>query len=266
MTQSPSDGWDAGQTYDQFMGRWSRPLAIEFLRWLRPDAGLQWLDVGCGTGALSAAICRVADPAGVVGCDPSAPFVETARRYVEDPRAVFVEGGAGAPPHREGGFDAVVSGLALNFFPDPALAVREQLGALRPGGVIGAYVWDYAKGMAFLRCFWDAAIAVTSDAERLDEGKRFPICNPESLQSLFTAAGVLDVRVEAIGVPTEFSSFEDLWDPFLGGTGPAPSFVAGLGENQRQELAAELRGRLPTHASGRITLTATAWAVAGCAA
>jgi len=202
----------------------------------------------------------------VLGCDPSAPFVAAAKGFVKDPRAGFVEGGTGALPYREGGYDAVVSGLALNFFPDPGPAVREQLGALRSGGVLGAYVWDYAVGMGFLRCFWDAAIAVTSDAERVDEGRRFSICNPEPLLSLFTAAGVTGVRVGTISIDTEFSSFEDFWNPFLGGTGPAPSFVAALGENQREELAARLRGRLPSDGLGRIAMTARAWAVAGSAA
>lgn len=266
MTGSTSDGWDAGQTYDDFMGRWSRPLAIEFLRWLRPGADLHWLDVGCGTGALSGAVCHAARPATVLGCDPSAAFVESAEGNVKDSRAAFVEAGAGGLPHRDGGFDVVVSGLALNFFPDPGSAVKEQLGVLRPGGVIGAYVWDYAEKMEFLRCFWDAAISVTSEAERFDEGKRFPVCNPEALRSLFVGGNALEVRLGAVSIPTVFSSFEDFWNPFLEGTGPAPSFVAALDDDQRRRLADELRGRLSPDARGRIPMTAKAWTVAGVAA
>ena len=266
MTKSSTDGWEAGQTYDDFMGRWSRPLAIEFLRWLQPEPGWHWLDVGSGTGALAAAICRAADPATVLGCDPSAPFVESATRSVDDSRASFVVAGAGSLPHRNGGYDAVVSGLALNFFPDAGSAIKEQLDAVRSGGVVGAYVWDYSEGMEFLRCFWDAAIAVVPGAERMDEGERFPICDPEVLRSLVAAAGAVDVRVGAIDVPTEFSSFDDLWNPFLGGTGPAPSFVAGLSEDQRRELQAALESRVAPHPGGRITMRAKAWAVAGTAA
>jgi len=245
------------------MGRWSRPLAEEFIRWMDVPPDGHWLDVGTGTGALVAAMCRLARPRSVVGCDPSAPFVEAARSRLRDARVRFEVAGAGALPVHEDGYDAVVSALALNFFPDPAAAVEEQLGVLRPGGWIGACVWDYAGGMEFLRHFWDAATEVHPGAAALDEASRFPICNPESLRALFEGCAVTDLRTGSVSVPTTFADFEDYWRPFLGGTGPAPSLVATLSEDERDELRARLIERLAAGDGAPIRLTARAWAVAG---
>lgn len=260
---NPADSWTAGATYEDFMGRWSRPLAREFLRWLGLGPNLRWLDVGTGTGALATAICEDAQPASVVGCDPSAPFVDDARRRLTDPRASFGVAGVGSLPLRDGGYDVAVSGLALNFFPDPHQAVTEQLGLVNVGGSVAAFVWDYAEGMQFLRYFWDVAVELVPDSAHMDEGKRFPICSPDNLADLFQAAGAENVRVGQISVQTTFSNFDDYWRPFLGGTGPAPSLVAGLSVDRRRELAERLRTRLDTQGDGPIDLEARAWAVAG---
>jgi SAM-dependent methyltransferase len=263
MPTRDDDGWDVGATYEEFMGRWSRPVAGEFVRWSEPEPGWNWLDVGSGTGALVEAICATARPTTVVACDPSAPFIDSARKRVADSRVTFEVAGVGSLPLRDGGYDAIVSGLALNFFPDPTLALQEQLTAVRPGGLVGAYVWDYAAGMEFLRHFWDAAIAVETRAAGVDEGHRFPICRLEALEPLFRSAGARAVRGIAVGIPTAFSSFEDYWRPFLGGTGPAPSFVSTLTDEQRRALKMELERRLPIQKDGRIELEARAWAVVG---
>lgn len=145
------DRWDAGATYEDFMGRWSRRLAPEFVSWLKIPAGAHWLDVGCGTGALTDAICAHADPATVLGCDPAAPFVEYTRQHSRDGRTSFVVGGVESLPDRTGGFDSVTSLLALNFFPDTEAAVVEMRSVTAPGGVLSACVWDYAGKMEFLR-------------------------------------------------------------------------------------------------------------------
>jgi SAM-dependent methyltransferase len=245
------------------MGRWSRPLAEAFVRWLKPSPGGHWLDVGTGTGALATAICNLAQPSTVVACDASRTFVESARRGLVDARVLFEVAGVGDLPLREGGYDAIVSGLALNFFPDPRAALEEQLNAVGPAGLVGAYLWDYADGMEFLRYFWDAAIAVEPSAAEMDEGHRFPLCRPGALERLFDSVGAGQIRATPLRVPTLFSSFDDYWRPFLGGTGPAPSLVAGFSEQQRRELEAELRSRLPMQDSGRIALEARAWAVVG---
>ena len=149
-----ADKWIAGDAYELFMGRWSRRVANEFIHWLAPPASWNWLEVGCGTGALTQAICMNADPASVVACDPSPQFVSFARRSIDHPAAAFLVAGADDLPRFENGFDAAVSRLVLNFIPAPAEAVRLMCSRLRPGGTLGAYVWDYAEGMEFLRIFW----------------------------------------------------------------------------------------------------------------
>ena len=262
MARQLGDGWNAAATYDDFMGRWSRPLAEEFVRWIDAAPEGHWLDVGTGTGALASAICHLGRPASVVGCDRSESFVAAAQEGLRDPRVKFQVAGVGALPSRQGGYDLVVSGLALNFFPEPLRAVQEQLSLLRSGGAVAALVWDYADGMEFLRHFWDAAASVEPSAAELDEGRRFPICKPDALASLFGGAGLRRVRTGSVVVPTVFSSFEDYWRPLLGATGPAPSFVATLSDQQRRSLEADLRERLGGN-SGPIELAAKAWAVFG---
>ncbi|WP_117215723.1 class I SAM-dependent methyltransferase [Allorhizocola rhizosphaerae] len=255
--------WAVGEAYEAYVGRWSRPVAREFVRWLSPEPGWQWLDVGCGTGALTAAVLAHADPLSVVGVDPSEGFLDCARARIVDPRGDFRTGDALALPFRDNTFDAVVSGLALNFVPDPDSAVTGCARVARPGGLVAAYVWDYAAGMGMMRHFWDAAVELDPAASSLDEGLRFPLCQPLALQTLWSACGLESVAVEGIEVPTVFASFGDYWRPFLGGQGPAPGYVMSLPEDRRTALRDLLRSRLPSNPDGSIALTARAWAVRG---
>lgn len=167
---------------------------------------------------------------------------------------------------RVGGFDAVVSGLMLNFVPKPEQAVTSMARPLSPGGIVGAYVWDYSEGMMFLRYFWDEAINTDSSATQMDEGRRFPLSRPELLISVFEAAGLHQVEAHALEIQTDFRDFDDYWRPFLGGTGPAPSFVQSLDPDRRETLHGRLRQRLQTAEDGTIELRARAWAVRGLAA
>jgi SAM-dependent methyltransferase len=234
-----------------------------FLEWLGARPAAHWLDVGCGTGALTAAICTLAGPCSVIACDPAESFVAHARRQVTDPRASFLVAGADALPRREGGFDAVVSALVLNFLPAPDRAVAAMRERLGKGGTVGAYVWDYASGLELLRHFWDEAAASDSRAAALDEGRRFPLCQPPALSSIFHSAGLGSVHTAALDIETELADFDDYWTPFLGGTGPAPSYVASLDPDQRESLKERLHRRLPAGKDGRIRLRARAWAVRG---
>jgi SAM-dependent methyltransferase len=260
-----SENWAAGATYEGFMGRWSRLLAPRFVSWLPIGPAAHWLDVGCGTGALSDAICAVARPASIVACDPSTSFIEYARQHQVDPRISFKVGAAGDLPTRPGGFDSVTSAFALNFFPKPEAAVEEMRRITATNGLVSACVWDYAGRMEFLRRFWDSVAAVDPNASGLDEGRRFPICRPDALTSLFRGGGLGNVVCESIEIPTRFSSFAELWTPFLGGTGPAPSYVASLESRQREALAAHLERSLPRKPDGAIDLVAQAWVVRGVA-
>jgi SAM-dependent methyltransferase len=259
------DQWAAGSTYEDFMGRWSRRLAPRFVSWLRIPRGVSWIDVGCGTGSLAHAICSHADPASVVGCDPADPLVEFARAHNHDARLSFVAAGVGSLPRRPGGYGSVASLLALNFFPDPEAAVHEMRSVAAPRATVSACVWDYSDGMQFLRYFWDAAVAADSAARELDEGERFPLCRRDALTALFRRGALGDVRCEPISISTTFTNFDDFWRPLLGGSGPAPSYVASLDAARRAILARKLEERLRGRLDGAITLTARAWAVRGTA-
>jgi ubiquinone/menaquinone biosynthesis C-methylase UbiE len=245
------------------MGRWSRPLAKTFVEWLGLEARAHWLDVGCGTGALTEAICELGKPASVVACDPSGPFLEIASSTLPDKRVSFELGTGERLPDREGGFDAVVSGLVLNFLPHVERGLAAMRARLSPRGVVAAYVWDYAGGIQFVHHFWQAAVALDPAAAGLDESQRFSFCNAEGLVAAFRAAGFGKVEVERSGQATRFASFDDYWEPFLGRTGPAPTYVASLDAVQRDRLREALRERLVPDAGGRIELTATAWMVRG---
>lgn len=263
MARKPvSDTWESGDPYEQYVGRWSRRVAPPFLSWLAVPAGRRWLDVGCGTGALSAAILDQCAPASLTAIEPSEGFLETARRHLAS-RAVLRRASATQIPLDAASVDAVVSGLVLNFVPEPDRAAAEMARSCRPGGVVAAYVWDYAGGMEMLRRFWDAVVALDPSAAPLDEGPRFPLCREGALADLFSRTPLRDVATRAVDVTTRFRSFDDYWAPFLGGQGPAPTYVASLGAEAREALRERLRPSLPADSDGSIRLTARAWAARG---
>jgi SAM-dependent methyltransferase len=258
------ESWTVAASYEAYVGRWSRLVAPEFLRWLEVPPGGLWLDVGCGTGALTAAILSQVDPTEVVGVDPSEEFLADAAAQVTDPRATFRVGDAASLPELpDGRFDATVSALALNFVPEPHRAMTELVRVTRPGGLVAAYVWDYAERMDLIRHFWTAAVHLDPAAAHLDEAVRFPLCRPAPLRELWTAAELLGVDVRPVDVPTPFADFDDYWAPFLGGQGPAPAYATSLPEARRRSLADLLRARLPAGPDGSIQLSARAWAVRG---
>jgi SAM-dependent methyltransferase len=258
-----NDNWKAGDAYESYMGRWSRPLARSFISWLAPPPGAHWLDVGCGTGALTSAICELADPASVLACDPSEPFIDHARKTVLDDCVSFVVAGTEDLPNSGGALDYIVSGLVLNFVANPGRAIACMSQRLGRRGMIAAYVWDYADGIEFLRRFWDEAVALDSAAADLDESRRFPLCQPETLKNLFLGASLRHITVDALEIPTRFLDFQDFWLPFLRGTGPAPTYVASLSQEQRDLVREQLARSLTVGVDGSITLKARAWAVSG---
>ena len=259
------DPWLSGNAYERFMGRWSTLVAQKFLHWLAIPPAQSWLDVGCGTGSLTRLILESYKPKEVNSIDPSSNFISHAQRFITNSSVHFRVGLAESLDLDSSSIDTVVSGLVLNFVPQPMVAIAEMLRVLKPGGKVGIFVWDYARGMQILRNFWDAAVELDSTANKFDEGIRFPLCQEGQLESLLQAAGLKQVEATAIEVKTVFQNFDDYWQPFLGNVGPAPSYTMSLSEKDRQKLEDKLRKSLPIDHDGSISLTARAWAVKGTA-
>lgn len=258
------DAWRAGDSYDQYMGRWSRQIASPFLQWLYAPHAKAWLDVGCGTGALTGAIIAGCAPASVVSVDPSQGFLDKARINVPDGRADFRIGDAQALPVDTASADIVVSGLVLNFVPDRGKALAEMQRVARSGALIGFYVWDYpGGGVEFMRAFWNAATRLDANALTLTEDRRFPFCTPEALRDMAHDAGLASIEITTIERPSVFKDFDDYWHPFTLGAGPAPGYCKSLPEDARERLRAELDGTLPRTPDGSIHFMTRAWAVKG---
>ena len=205
----------------------------------------------------------MAYPQKLRGIDRSEGFVEFVQNRVTDSRAEFEVGNAQALPVESETFDAAVSGLVLNFVPEPKQMVAEMMRAVRGGGVVALYIWDYAGRMQMMRHFWNAAAALDPAARDLDEGRRFPICQPEPLTELFQNAGLRGVEVRPIDIAADFRDFDDYWSPFLGGQGPAPGYAMSLSDERRAALRERIRAGLPFALDGSIPLVARAWAVRG---
>jgi SAM-dependent methyltransferase len=260
-----NDSWSNGTAYEGFMGRWSQLIGQKFLPWLAVPPASIWLDVGCGTGALTRLILDTHQPKEIFSIDASREFIAHARRSITQPSVHFKVGMAQSLELDENSMDAVVSGLVLNFVPQPEAAILEMKRVTRPGGKIGIFLWDYAGGMQMLRYFWDAAVGLDPNARELDEGQRFPLCQEGQLEALLRNSGVKEVEAAPIEVKTWFKNFEDYWQPFLGNVGSAPAYVRSLNPADRQNLEDQLRKSLPFDGRGSITLVARAWAVKGTA-
>jgi SAM-dependent methyltransferase len=254
------DAWSAGRSYEHYMGRWSRKIAAGFLRWLDPPEGADWVEIGCGTGALTEAILTGCAPRAIIATDRSPDFTDHARRAISDSRARFVAADALALPCGDAAADIVVSALVLNFIPDRPAALAEMRRVLRPGGWLSFYVWDYpGGGMGIIDAFWKAAAGLDPAAGALDEGRRFPFCTRPALAELCQGAGLPGAKIDAIEVVTEFPDFDAFWHPFTLGAGPAPGYCRSLADDRRERLKAALEERL---GAGRpIRLPARAWAV-----
>jgi len=257
--------WHDGSGYDAYVGRWSRRVAERFLAWLDVRYGLDWVDVGCGTGILTRAITELADPRSVIGIDPSRRFLVAAKAATRDSRVTFIEGEAEALAIEDASVDCVVSGLVLTFVHDLPGALGEMHRISRRDATVAGYVWDYGGEMQLMRRFWDAAVALDPEAAELDEGVRFTIARPKPLAAAFETAGFRDVEVTGIEIPTVFESFDDYWSPFLSGVAPAPAYAMALQPEARERLRSRLEQTLPRELDGSIDLLARAWAVRGTA-
>jgi len=256
------DKWQGGDAYERYMGRWSRQLAPRLLAWIDVPPARRWLDVGCGTGALCNAILEHTAPAAVIGVDPSEGFLAAARDRLGT-RVTFHRADASRLPLDDAAVDVAVSSLVLNFVPDAVAALREMARVTVDAGRIAACVWDYAGTMDLIRTYWDAAAQLGALAPGQDQGERFPLCRPEALAAAFADAELVRVDVSAIELMMRFVDFDDYWQPFLGGQGPAPAHAMGLSMPVRDRLRESIRARVPTQADGTIVLAARAWAATG---
>lgn len=257
-----NDSWQSGNPYEYFMGRWSKLVANAFVDWLHAASGLRWLDVGCGSGSLSETILSKSDPQSVVAIDQSEGFVRSAQQRLGN-RVDCRIADALSLPINTSSVDITVSGLVLNFIASPEKALAEMQRVTVAGGKVAAYIWDYAGNMEFLQYFWDAAVELNPAATALHERHRFASFNADTLCATFKRAGIADVEQGSIDIVTRFSNFDDFWQPFLGGQGPAPTYVSKLTESDKNKLCAFLQNRLPFQADGSLPLSARAWAIQG---
>lgn len=259
MTQSEFDTWSAGQSYEHYMGRWSRKIAAKFVDWVDAPPNADWLEIGCGTGALTQAVLAATAPRSILSTDQSADFVAHAEAQIKDERATFKVADAAALPCADASVDVVTSALVFNFIPDKQAALAEMRRVLRPGGLVAFYVWDYpGGGMGFIDAFWKAAAEIDPDASKLDESARFPFCTESGLAQLCHDGGASFTEIAAIEVETRFPNFDAFWHPFTLGARPAPGYVKSLPADRVHQLRENLAVKHGN--SGPVVFPARAWA------
>jgi SAM-dependent methyltransferase len=248
----------AGEKYDRFMGRYSKQLAPLFIDFAGVSSGMTAVDVGCGPGALTQALVERLGAENVAAADPSEPFIAatTERARGADVRLAPAE----ELPWEDDRFDAALSQLVVNFMRDADAGVGEMRRVVRPGGVVAACTWEYARDMEMLGNFWAAARELEPDAP--DEGHTMRYRSADELEELWNRAGLDGVTTDELHVEASYSNFDELWEPFTYGVGPAGAHVAGLEPEQRDALRAAFFANLG-EPSGSFTLGATACAVRG---
>jgi SAM-dependent methyltransferase len=241
--------------YDRFMGRYSAPLAPAFTSFARVAEGDRVLDVGCGPGALASELAGRLGSASVCAVDPSEAFVAAARGRLSGVRVERAV--AESLPFEDRSFDAALAQLSVHFMTDPVAGLREMRRVTQPSGVVAACVWDHAGGQGPLGVFWEAARVLDADVD--DESSRAGTRRGH-LAELLEAAGLREIEHGAVSVEVEHPSFEEWWEPFTLGVGPAGAFVAGLSATRRERLRDLCRERLP---EGPFAIRARAWAARG---
>jgi SAM-dependent methyltransferase len=243
------------EAYDRFMGRYSKPLAPLLADLADIAAGQRVLDVGCGPGALTTELVQRLGSADVAAVDPSEPFVEAAR--ARHPGVEVRLASAEALPFEDDSFDAALAQLVVHFMVDPVAGLTEMARVTRRGGIVAACVWDHAGGGGPLGPFWE--VARTLDPH-VDDESTLPGAREGHLAELLEQAGLRQVEQASLTVRVAHPGFEDWWQPFELGVGPAGAYVAGLEPGHRERLRDGCRDRLP---AGEVAVAASAWAARG---
>lgn len=247
--------------YDRFVGRYSYGLCDALARAAGVGARSSVLDVGAGTGAGTRRLVEIVGPERVAAVDPSEPFVEALRERFSgvDVRLASAE----SLPFEDDTFDVALAQLVVNFMSDPEAGIAEMRRVIRPGGVVGACVWDYSGEMTLLRTYWDAVAALDPDGvQAVDERMRMRFGRDGQLGELWRQTGLEEVETGEIVVSAEYEGFDDLWEPFTAGVGPAGGYATSLDPKRREALQAEYRRRLSVP-DGGFRLSARAWYAVG---
>ena len=263
MTEAEAKMFSVSAGYERFMGRWSRLLAPAYIAFAGVKDGDRVLDVGTGTGALASALEAATTSSEIVGIDPSAGFINYAKKNVKSGRASFEVGDAQALRFADESFDQTMALLVMNFVPDHNKAIVEMRRVTRPQGVVSACVWDYNAGMEMLRFFWDEVVALEPVMAPKDE-RNMKLSREGQLGELWKKAGLVNVQEKPLVIEQAYTSFDDYWGPFLKGAGPGGAYVVSLSDERRRQLETRMRKRLlGNRDDGAFVLKAQAWCVRG---
>lgn len=255
--------WDDTNGYELYVGRWSRVISSQFIDWLDPQPGLKWLELGCGTGALTKQITERCSPSFLLAIDQSIDYLNVAKNNTgEDAHVSFLNADLNDYPLTER-FDHIISGLVLNFIPGVRLLLENLIENLNSGGQLSAFVWDYGGHYQPMRHFWNAAAEILPAAESFDAGKKFELCTTENLKALLEGLGLKQVRAITIEQIATFKDFDDYWSPIATAQGSVTEFLSSLTVSQEDMLRENLRRRLPVALNGEIKLVISALAVKG---